>query len=123
MSIFRVFVMYSLAVYLTIHKLMRLRYFSRASAVALIFFLQFLAVSAAPIVIPRATQSPSYASLPSPVISPYYVYFGNPNTTSLADAFPSVNLTAATIGFASAPKGQVRGCSCGLGQTFSHIPS
>lgn len=84
-----------------------LRFFSKASAIALTSFLQFLAVSGAPIVVPRATQSASLSSLTTPIVTPYYLYFGNPSTAKLADAFDSVSLKAATIGFASATKGQV----------------
>ena len=57
---------------------------------------------------PRQTsQSPSFASISKPVYAPYYIYFGNPNTSTLAHAFSSLGMTAVTVGFASAPQGQV----------------
>lgn len=56
---------------------------------------------------PRATsQSPSFASLPKPVLAPYYVYFGN-EKVKMADAFDSLGMKAVTVGFASATSGKV----------------
>ncbi|KAJ7193927.1 hypothetical protein GGX14DRAFT_587328 [Mycena pura] len=54
----------------------------------------------------RATTSPSFASLSKPIFAPYYVYFGNPSTPKMADAFDSLGMKAVTVAFASAPKGQ-----------------
>ncbi|KAF8511086.1 hypothetical protein JB92DRAFT_2936123 [Gautieria morchelliformis] len=81
-------------------------YFAKTTAITLTAFLQFLTVSAAPLVLPRAVQSASITSLSSPHFSPYYLYFGNPATSTLADAFTSLSVRAATIAFASAPKGK-----------------
>jgi hypothetical protein len=63
-------------------------------------------VDGAPVRARQTSQSPSFASISKPVYAPYYVYFGNPSTKKLADAFSSLGMTAATVGFASAPKGQ-----------------
>ncbi|KAF7368269.1 Chitinase [Mycena venus] len=62
--------------------------------------------SAAPINARATTTSPSFADLPKPVYAPYYVYFGNPSTPKMADAFDSLGMKAVTVGFASAPKGE-----------------
>ncbi|KAJ6506627.1 hypothetical protein C8R45DRAFT_970160 [Mycena sanguinolenta] len=61
--------------------------------------------SAAPIA-RQTTTSPSFESLSKPVFAPYYLYFGNPSTPKMADAFDSLGMKAITVGFASAPKGQ-----------------
>ncbi|KAJ7849375.1 hypothetical protein B0H14DRAFT_2582507 [Mycena olivaceomarginata] len=54
------------------------------------------------------TTSPSFADLSKPVYAPYYVYFGNPSTPKMADAFDSLGMKAVTVGFASAPKGEYK---------------
>ncbi|KAF8511083.1 hypothetical protein JB92DRAFT_403005 [Gautieria morchelliformis] len=81
-------------------------YSAGTAAIILMAFLQFLTVPAAPLVRPRAAQSASLATLPSPYFSPYYLYFGNPNTVNLSVAFAWLHMKAATIAFASAPKGK-----------------
>jgi len=64
------------------------------------------AVGAVPLSTRATAQSPSFASLSKPVYAPYYVYFGNPKVSKLADAFDSLGMKAVTVGFASAPKGK-----------------
>lgn len=61
-------------------------------------------VAAFPIRGRQAPQSPSFSTLSSPRLSPYYVYFGNLSVT-MADAFDSLNMRSVTIGFASAQDG------------------
>jgi len=73
-------------------------------------------ISAAPVLLPRITQSASYSSLAKPILSPYYLYFGNQNTATLQDAFDSVGMRAATVAFGSAPKG-----SCSLTTDMANI--
>jgi hypothetical protein len=69
--------------------------------------LSVMPASGAPI--PRATRlSTSYAKISGPILSPYYVYFGNDESLKLADAFDAPGVKTATIGFATAIPGQVR---------------
>jgi len=71
-----------------------------------------VSVFASPLRFPRDGRvSPSYASLSKPVVSPCYVYFGKNQTLKLVDAFKSLGMRAATVGLASAPRGQV-GITC-----------
>jgi len=66
-----------------------------------------LAISASATPVARSV-SKSFADLPKPITSPYYVYFGNSATKSLPDAFDQEGLTAATIGFGTAIPGQCK---------------
>jgi len=81
-----------------------LRYFSKFTIIVLLCFLQFF-FGFCPA--PGGAVSTSFASLPKPILSPYYLYFGNPATSKLADAFDTLGLRAATVGFATAQHGSV----------------
>jgi hypothetical protein len=56
----------------------------------------------------RSTQSKSMHNAQKPMLSPYYVYFGNQKTVHLQSAFKNPGLKMATIAFATAIPGQVR---------------
>ena len=71
--------------------------------------LVFMLSSATALLVPAnsTSQSLSFASLSKPIYAPYYVYFGNAKTRSLVDAFETLDMRAVTVGFLSAPTGQV----------------
>lgn len=82
------------------------RYSVKAAISSVLLLASISAIDAFPLAKRAAPQSPSFASLPKPILAPYYLYFGNMQVT-LSDAFDSLGMNAATVGFLSAPEGNV----------------
>jgi hypothetical protein len=94
------------------------RYTTQAVTAAILLLASTCTTDAAPLLPRDATLSPSFATLAKPIFAPYYVYFGNMKVT-LSGAFDSLGMKAATVGFASAPKGQVSAFSLAFNTLLS----
>jgi hypothetical protein len=83
----------------------------RRTSITALFALVAALVPVSAVPVERDVLSPLLTTQAHPILSPYYVNFGNSKTARLVDAFENPGLKTATLGFATAIKGKVSSTS------------